>query len=101
MYALCRHPGILWFFLLYLLLGLAMTPSPLLYHGLFYSLCNFLYAVFQDLWTFPQDFLRLPAVSIENALFASYFPPAFAGPWKQAGRPGGPYEISGKDKRIQ
>ena len=56
MYALCRHPGILWFFLLYLLLGLAMTPSPLLYHGLFYSLCNFLYAVFQDLWTFPRTF---------------------------------------------
>ena len=56
MYALCRHPGILWFFSFYLLLGLAAAPSPLLGHGLFYSLCNFLYAVFQDLWTFPRTF---------------------------------------------
>lgn len=56
MYALCRHPGILWFFLLYLLLGLAAAPSPLLGQGLFYSLCNLLYAVFQDLWTFPRTF---------------------------------------------
>lgn len=56
MYALCRHPGILWFFFLYLLLGLAFAPSPLLSHGLFYSLCNLLYAAFQDLWTFPRTF---------------------------------------------
>lgn len=56
MYALCRHPGVLWFFLFYLFLGLALWPSPMFGMGLFYSALNFLYVVFQDTWTFPRTF---------------------------------------------
>lgn len=56
MYALCRHPGVLWFFFFYLLLGLACLPGRLLIHGMVFSLCNLLYVLFQDRWTFPRTF---------------------------------------------
>lgn len=56
MYALCRHPGVLWFFFFYLCLGLAFWPSGLLEVGLFYSGLNLLYVIVQDLWTFPNTF---------------------------------------------
>ena len=56
MYAICRHPGVIWFFLFYLCLGLAIRPSGLLRVGLFYSLLDLLYVVLQDLWTFPKTF---------------------------------------------
>ena len=55
-YALCRHPGILCFFFLYLLLGLAALPGRLLHHGMVFSLLNLLYAWFQDRITFPKTF---------------------------------------------
>ncbi len=56
MYALCRHPGVIWFFLLYLFLGIALLPSGLLYVGFFYSILNLFYVIFQDVWTFPRTF---------------------------------------------
>lgn len=56
MYALCRHPGVLWFFFFYLCLGLAFWPSRLLWVGLFYSGLNLIYVIIQDLWTFPNTF---------------------------------------------
>ncbi len=56
MYALCRHPGVLWFFFFYLCLGLAFWPSRLLWVGIFYSGLNLLYVIVQDLWTFPNTF---------------------------------------------
>lgn len=55
-YALCRHPGILCFFFLYLTLGLAALPGRLLLHGMIFSLLNLLYAWFQDRVTFPKTF---------------------------------------------
>lgn len=55
-YALCRHPGVLWFFLFYLFLGLAVRPSRLLPAGMFYSFLDLLYVIFQDFWTFPRTF---------------------------------------------
>ena len=55
-YALCRHPGILCFFGLYLCLGLAALPGGLLAHGLVFSLLNLAYAGFQDRVTFPKTF---------------------------------------------
>ncbi len=60
MYALCRHPGVLWFFLFYLCLGLACLPGRLLVHGMLFSLCNLLYVLFQDRWTFPRTFPDYP-----------------------------------------
>lgn len=55
-YALCRHPGIPCFFGTYLFLGLAVLPSPLLAHGMLFSLLNLGYALFQDRITFPKTF---------------------------------------------
>lgn len=56
MYALCRHPGVLWFFFFYLCLGGAFYPAKIMEAGVFYSLLDFLYVVFQDFWTFPKNF---------------------------------------------
>lgn len=55
-YALCRHPGVLCFFALYLFLGLSALPQPLLLYGIILSFLNFLYVLFQDLVTFPKTF---------------------------------------------
>ena len=56
MYALCRHPGVIWFFFFYIFLGAAVLPEKLLYIGIFYSMLNLLYVIFQDVWTFPRTF---------------------------------------------
>lgn len=55
-YALCRHPGVLCFFAMYLFWGLAAFPSPLLGHGMLFSALNVAYAGFQDRVTFPDCF---------------------------------------------
>ena len=56
-YALCRHPGILCFFLMYLLLGFAARPqNGLLIRGMLFSAMNLGYALFQDRITFPKTF---------------------------------------------
>ena len=55
-YALCRHPGVLCFLGMYVFLGAAALPSPLLAHGMVYSFLNFCYVIFQDLVTFPKTF---------------------------------------------
>ena len=60
-YALCRHPGILFFFGMYLFLGLAALPSPgLLARGMFFSALDLGYAWFQDRQTFPKTFCDYP-----------------------------------------
>ena len=51
-YALCRHPGVLWFFLLYLCLWGALGV-PLL-AGLLFSLLNVLLVMFEDRFVFPD-----------------------------------------------
>lgn len=55
-YALCRHPGILCFFGMYLLLGIAALPSAMLLRCLTFSFLNLAYAWFQDRVTFPKTF---------------------------------------------
>lgn len=55
-YALCRHPGILCFFGMFLFLGTAALPGKLLFHGMVFSLLNLAYAYFQDRITFPKTF---------------------------------------------
>jgi len=55
-YALCRHPGVLWLTGAYIFLTLAV-PSPLLIKAsIAFCVCNILYVIFQDLWTFPRTF---------------------------------------------
>lgn len=53
-YALCRHPGVLWFFFFYLSLGAVWRDPMFFFTGMSYSLCNLLYVVFQDFWVFPK-----------------------------------------------
>ena len=55
-YALCRHPGVLCFFVFYLFLGVAARPYPFLRYGMYLSVLNLLYVVFQDAVTFPKTF---------------------------------------------
>ena len=55
-YALCRHPGVLFFFAFYLLAGLAALPSHLLLCGMIFTVYNFAYICFQDLIVFPKTF---------------------------------------------
>ena len=56
-YAMCRHPGILFFFGMYLCAGLAALPAPaLLMNGMIFSALNLAYAWFQDCVTFPKTF---------------------------------------------
>lgn len=55
-YALCRHPGILCFFAMYLFWGLAALPTNFLWYGIVLSVLNLAYAFFQDRVTFPKTF---------------------------------------------
>ena len=55
-YALCRHPGVLCFWITYLLMGLAALPTRMILRGLVFSLLNLAYAWFQDCVTFPKTF---------------------------------------------
>jgi protein-S-isoprenylcysteine O-methyltransferase Ste14 len=55
-YALCRHPGVLWLFGFYLFLGLALgTLLPMVSAAVF-SVLNLFYVIFQDRWTFMKYF---------------------------------------------
>ena len=55
-YALCRHPGALWFIGFYLFFWLAL-PSPLLLKAAtIFSVLNIMYVIFQDRWTFMLTF---------------------------------------------
>lgn len=55
-YALCRHPGVLWFMGFYIFLGLALKIPLLLTAAVIFSLLNILYVIFQDRWTFMKIF---------------------------------------------
>lgn len=56
MYALCRHPGVLWFAAFYLCLWLALGGDGLLSLAVWYSALNVCYVIFQDCYTFPRIF---------------------------------------------
>ncbi len=53
-YGACRHPGFWMFALCYLFLALFCSNMHLLYCGIIYSICNFLYIVIQDIYIFPK-----------------------------------------------
>lgn len=79
-YALCRHPGLLCFFLMYAFFGIAALPGKMLEHGVVLSVLNLLYTAFQDAITLPKSFSGYPeyrkttpfllptAASIKNAI---------------------------------
>lgn len=55
-YALCRHPGLLWFAGIYFFLWLYTGKSLLLFGGTVFSLLNLLYVYLQDHYIFPKQF---------------------------------------------
>lgn len=60
-YALCRHPGVLFFMAFYLFSGLAVGNWILLLAGFVFSILNVIYIWIQDRWFFPvlyQNFTR-------------------------------------------
>lgn len=69
MYALCRHPGVLWYCCMYFFLW-AAAPS---YAGAIqcFALCvgNVLYMFLQDAWTFPSVFFDYNDYKTETPLF--------------------------------
>ena len=60
-YALCRHPGVLWFAGAYFSAWLAMGKNSLLAAAFLFSLLNLLYVVIQDRFIFPRQFPEYPA----------------------------------------
>lgn len=56
MYALCRHPGVLWFIGMYISLGQALQLPMLNLAAVIFSSLNILYVIFQDKWTFMRAF---------------------------------------------
>ena len=57
MYALCRHPGVLWLSLLYASLALAWNANAVWRIGILFTVLDFLYVCFQDRWTFMHTFV--------------------------------------------
>jgi hypothetical protein len=56
MYALCRHPGILWFGLMYAAIYGALPCALTASGALVFTALDIGYALFQDIYTFPRIF---------------------------------------------
>lgn len=57
MYALCRHPGVLWFIGLYFSLYFLTGNTTIFLMAVILSFMNIVYVIFQDVWTFPKLFI--------------------------------------------
>lgn len=55
-YAMCRHPGILWFAGVFICLCIVFTEKNMVIFSITVCLLNMLYAAFQDKWTFIHTF---------------------------------------------
>lgn len=53
MYALCRHPGVIWFFFFYLFLWLASGKTMMMRAGIIWTAINIFYVYIEDRWFFP------------------------------------------------
>lgn len=56
MYALCRHPGVIWFFLTYLCLNGIFLTSEVTRFLILANALNVLYVILQDIVIFPRIF---------------------------------------------
>ena len=57
-YALCRHPGVLWLFAGYEFYGAFLGSWTLMLSGAVYSVCNVLYVMFLERYVFPKIFVN-------------------------------------------
>lgn len=56
MYAICRHPGVLWYAGMYLcMMGILKTKEAFV-QGIVFILWNIAYILLQDIFTFPKTF---------------------------------------------
>ena len=55
-YALCRHPGVLWLIGFYLFLSIAFPERDLIIGSVVFSLLDIVYVILQDLYIFPRAF---------------------------------------------
>lgn len=69
MYALCRHPGVLWYALMYVFLMLPMQNMAGWTICLVLVLGNVLYMLLQDFWTFPAVFVDYSEYKQKTPLF--------------------------------
>jgi protein-S-isoprenylcysteine O-methyltransferase Ste14 len=53
MYALCRHPGVIWFFFFYLFLWLASGKTMMMWAGIIWTIMDIIYVYVEDRWFFP------------------------------------------------
>ncbi|MCM1566104.1 MAG: hypothetical protein NC238_09210 [Dehalobacter sp.] len=56
MYALCRHPGVIWFFFFYLFLWLASGRTMMMWAGLIWTIMDIILVYVEDRWFFPAAF---------------------------------------------
>lgn len=54
MYALCRHPGVIWFFFFYLFLWLASGIEIMMWAWLIWTFMDIVHVYVQDRWIFPK-----------------------------------------------
>jgi protein-S-isoprenylcysteine O-methyltransferase Ste14 len=54
MYALCRHPGVIWFFFFYLFLWLASGKIVMMWAGIIWTVMDIIHVYVQDRWLFPK-----------------------------------------------
>lgn len=54
-YALCRHPGVIWFFFFYLFLWLATGIKFMMWAGIIWTVMDILHVYIQDRWLFPKN----------------------------------------------
>ena len=57
-YALCRHPGVLWFIGFYMFLAWGMNSREVMSYGIIISIWNVLYVILQDCYSFPLTFIN-------------------------------------------
>jgi len=55
-YALCRHPGVIWFMTLYFSLWIFTGLTAMFWTFVWFSLLNLLYSFLQDRYFFPEMF---------------------------------------------
>ena len=58
MYSLCRHPGVLWYILLFISLGFLINNLDIIPFYIMMIVFNVLYIVYQDYYIFPKTFVN-------------------------------------------
>lgn len=58
MYAVCRHPGVLWYAGMYLCMAGMIKTQEALVQGSVFILWNIAYVIFQDMLIFPRTFIN-------------------------------------------